>query len=400
VEEEKLRCMELALTSPGVWRRKGATNKAMAEVIEISARRDDLARFSAREVPQIFSRPREEWYAVVNRDPRYVTQDAVWSALKSADAAISADPRKALAIFSWCTFVADRLCSIVPAHDVRAEAWKNYGWLLRFFGDYAAAGTALDAAEESAALLDDDGRLLASVRLVRASLYINLERYDEAVLILSEAREIFERLLDLAGVVKTLDIEANARMKMGDVVSARILLRRVIAEHSHSDEDLARLFLNVAHASELAGDLREAKHALSEAIRLHKLCGARFMQAMDEWELGRIHLANGDLNAACESIGHAHAEFIVAGNHDSAIRSALELSAIEIENDIASEGTYQRLIDCATFAVERNLPRAKYQALHYLQRLGEAVTAGKIRFISAWIERFESGPQEFTPPEN
>jgi len=348
----------------------------------------------------LLSVPSRDRFRTLHEQRSIISPALGWLLMDAAEAHIFTEPREALHLYSLATYVVDAAAALAfHCPDLRMEAWKNYGWLLSFLGEYTRAEHALFFAEDAAEECADRTHMLAIVHLTRAILLSQMERWSEALPIVTEARETFSRLGDSVRELKAREQEANIRMKTGDGAGAVAILAQIV-DLPADELTRARRFGNIAHALELAGAYWSASEYIARSSAIHTRAGAMLMVYRDAWALARILSKTG-------RVAEATAQFQIAANGfrsldavDSAIRAELDQSEIELEHRITTEATYTRLRAAATYAVEKRLPVAQCRALAYLQERGRTATVSHVRYVRDFFVRLQTNPHvDFHPPE-
>jgi tetratricopeptide (TPR) repeat protein len=309
-------------------------------------------------------------------------------------------PGQAMDIYKLALKVIEDLAPSLPEppHELRATVWKNIAWTLRSFGEFAEAEAALDTAEQSARACDDRGSMLARLKLSRAIHLTSLERWDEALQLVTESRATFREIGDSDRYAMTFDQEANILLYRKDGAAAVPILKRLMKE-TVDDETRARRSLNLAIAYELAGDLKSALSTLKKAQTLHESLGWTHELTKDRWALGRILAKAGAIDEALETLEQASLEFRGMGDADNVVAVDLERCAIEIENEQHGEATFDRLRAVASYAIEKRLPQSECRALLFLQQLGPSAKLTHIRYVKDFIADLPRHPhREFSPP--
>jgi tetratricopeptide (TPR) repeat protein/DNA-binding XRE family transcriptional regulator len=352
-------------------------------------------------VSALFSQPESKWQSCLEEDPRFFSVASAFAMLAHAEGMMENEPRVAITGYRLVLFVVEEIAKTDPisVHELRASAWKSLGWTLRKIGDYKEAATALDQAEDSARLCANGESMLARVKLTRAILLTTTERWDEALVLVNEARETFEAIHDLERYDMAVEQEAVILLNRHDGARAIPILKRLLNK-STDEPTKARRYYNLAIAFELADDLVPARRYLKKAALLaakldwtHTLCKNR-------WALGRILAKAGDVDEALKTLKDASAEFRALDDADSAVRVDLDRCAFEIENGRQNEETFDRLRAIASYAIDKRLPQSECRALLFLQQLGRTAKPTHIRYVKDFIQDLSKHPhREFVAPE-
>lgn len=358
-------------------------------------------QFAAEQVSELFRLPQSQWELRLQQEPRFLSVACAWEMLAQGERMNRIHPGKAMDIYRLALKVIEDIAAVLPEppHELHATVWKNIAWTLRSFGEYAEAEAALDTAEQCARACADRGSMLARVKLSRAIHLTSLERWDEALQLVTESRATFRAIEDSARYAMTFDQEANILLYRQDGATAIPILKRLMKE-TVDDETRARRSLNLAIAYELAGDLKSALSTLKKAQALHKSLGWTHELTKDRWALGRILAKAGAIDEALETLEQASLEFREMGDADNVVAVDLERCAIEIENECHGEATFTRLRAVASYAIEKRLPQSECRALLFLQQLGPSAKLVHIRYVKDFIADLPRHPhREFFPPE-
>ena len=338
---------------------------------------------------------RERFAATIRSGESMISAALGWLLLDAAETHIFTEPREALQIYDLTTYIAD---AATLASELRVETWKNYAWLLAYLGEYARAEDAIFWAEDNAEQCVDRRHMLAIVHLTRGIILSQMERWREALPIVTATRKDFRELGDVDREVKASEQEANILMRLGDVGGAVAILSKVV-ELPADDLTRARRYGNIAHALELVGAYWSATEFLARSSEIHARVGAMLMVYRDTWEMARILAQTERLDEAGEKFSVASDGFRSLDAVDSAIRVDLDRSEFELEKRIANDATYDRLRAVATYAVEKGLPIAQCRALAYLRDLGRTAKLPHVRHVRSFILRHATHPNiEFRQP--
>ena len=188
-------------------------------------------------------------------------------------------------------------------------------------------------------------------------------------------------------------------MKTGDAGTAVALLAGIV-DLPADEMTRARRYANIANALERVGALWSAGEYLSKAKVIHTRLGATMNLQHNNWVLARILASANRIDESVAHFAEASGCFRTLGSIDHAIRLDLEWCEVEIDHDVATPETYDRLRLAATYAIEKGLPVAKCRALEYLQQLGRQASVSHVRYVRDFLQHFEANPHlQFSPPE-
>ncbi|MHC4938633.1 MAG: tetratricopeptide repeat protein [Planctomycetota bacterium] len=143
---------------------------------------------------------------------------------------------------------------------LRAAGTSPYSLLQRIYMRRDMAAEALREIEERAAILDKD----VDARLQLAREYARLGRTEDQIRILEEAKRINNFMRPLHDALVPLYRETKQLKKAVRSARCRVALRT----EEDADEDVARMWLDLADVLLDAGQVREARAALDEAKKL------------------------------------------------------------------------------------------------------------------------------------
>ena len=181
------------------------------------------------------------------------------------------DWRAALGHYRRAATAFERAGSTIDSASVAV----NEGFLLLRHGDVGAAGRHAARAGRVFATAGRE-RLLGYAHHLRSQVAAAEDSFDEAELLMSEAREIFDRIGDQAMVIDC-DVTSMDRLlrqkRPADVVGLAHTLERQLAKAE--DPIVVQFGLTLARAEALLGDMtrgaKRAAQALDQARRLHLL---------------------------------------------------------------------------------------------------------------------------------
>ncbi|HEV7767949.1 MAG TPA: helix-turn-helix domain-containing protein [Thermoanaerobaculia bacterium] len=362
---------------------------------------DIAPRPAPADVAALFQLPASEWRKRLQEEPSFFSVPSAWAMVAAAERKHRVDIREAVSRYRLALEVIEDIAPRLPQppHELRAMVWKNIGWCLRSVGEYAEAGAALNAAEQSARFCADQGSMLARVTLTRAILLTNMERMDEALPLVHESREVFEKLGDQVRWEMTLEQEAIIRGKGRDPAGAVQILKRLLEQETDPETRACR-YANLTVAFEMAGDLKSAREALEKAQALHEQLGWKLQLRTGTWHLGRILAKAGDIDEGLKLLDQASEESRLVDDPDTVVRIDLDRCGIEIGENRQTDATYERLRVIAAYAIEKRLPISQCRALLFLQELGRAANPDHIRYVNDFIQDLARNPhREFVPPE-
>jgi tetratricopeptide (TPR) repeat protein len=273
--------------------------------------------------------------------------------------------------------------------DLQARAWSFLGNAWRLSGDLRRAEEAFQQGARFAERTSDPleearfSRLLSSLRKAQ-------RRFDEALLLLEEARSIYRRIGDHLRLAQTL-------VKLGLLHSDRGYPEEAVAPLHEALEILGvyhdpRTLLSARH--NLAYCLAELGR-FTEARRLHQQCESDYRRFSDaaiqlkaRWLSGLIAMGTGNPDAA---------EVKLRQVQDSYIRRHQDYDAAVVSMDLAlllsQQGRNQELKELTETVmpifVSRQIHREALAALHFFKLAveRERVTQSLVRHVLVYLRR-------------
>ena len=181
-------------------------------------------------------------------------------------------PREALAIANLSASIAESLApsqypSVMLA-QLRGTAWKDRASTLRYLARYDEALEAADRGEEAVAPFATLEHDRAVIRLVKGLTFSHTERFDEALTIFENCRQVFrahgdQRRYVQAGIAQGIVLYDTARY-----TDAHHLFRDLLHDAIAADdlESQARIHNNLGYCATHLGDFVQANIHFSEAI--------------------------------------------------------------------------------------------------------------------------------------
>ncbi len=297
-------------------RRRAAPNaQHLAEFAEI-ARRMREERDTAANVVDVLLRetPVERWSELAERT-ELRTCGALEKLGRFVTQALGRDPRQALEAAQLAVAICESPLSDYPPvinAQLCAHARKDLAKALLYLGRFEDALHTLDEAEKSVAPFGALVHDLAIVRVVRAMVLDEVNRYDEAFALLAECKEIFrehhdhKRLL-LCGINEGVLLHRLRRYR--EAREAYLLLLPSTGESNDRDA-LACLYNVIGHCSVDLGDYPAAETYLSRAIELFHAIGQPLQAAKAELGRGRMFVRRGEIQRGIAHLRPIRVDFL------------------------------------------------------------------------------------------
>jgi tetratricopeptide (TPR) repeat protein len=380
-------------------RRRAAAREFAATAARLERERDTAADVVARHLRDT---PIDEW-------PRLAESSALRN--NAALEQLSEEVRKridrdniaALAVANVATAIAESL----PPHaypsvvlsQIRATAWRDRANALRYLARHEEALDAIDRAES---ILDQFAAVAhdrAVIRLVKAMILAQTERFDEAQALVAECRAVFldsgdsKRYRD-AGVV-----QANALYRAEHYAEAQQAYSGLLGDASASGdlESQARLHNNLGYCATHLGDYAAAKIHFSDAVAAFTDLGYKAEIPRTKRGAGLILVARGQAAAGLAQLREARNAFTSFSMVDEAGLCALSIAEVLLERGEHAEAN--TLIDMVAeeFAAAGIDERAvsAVAGLRDAMRADDA-TVETVHTVHAYVESLRDRPNFIT----
>jgi len=266
--------------------------------------------------------------------------------------------------------------------ELNARAWEalqsNPGNALRFGRE------AIRAAEQV-----DYRPGLAAANLNCGWAGIRLGSYDEAVVLLTKARQQFTRIEDARGVAKSTNALGVLAIEIGEYEQAGEFLSeslRLAEERGDHDRRIAALN-NLAELSAVSGDYVQALRRYAEASQLAERMGDAASEAVIRANIGRVHLEQGKAALAIGELQEALERASGAGDRVTEAEAMTQLArALVLEvGGMDDEGVAEELhLQCIDLCAELGHPAGLNAALENLAAL--LIAAGRLEEAELHLE--------------
>jgi tetratricopeptide (TPR) repeat protein len=338
--------------------------------------------------------------AHIDDDPRFYTLAVMRLLSKVANGMHERQPQFGLVLADTALNIAEKLPANLQAQSAWyvGTAWKERANALRYLGRFKEADEALDRAEE--AFVSDDHVEpfdLAIVQYVRATLYCQMEKFEDVVTLGRSAAETFHLYGDTRRYLSALLAEAGGYYSADRDREAVALLQRIVSLARSSGEIgiLARALSNAANSYTRLRDYDKASAYYADAITAMNDLDLPTESARLLWARGALNIERGDYENGLEGLDRSRVQLQQLGMSNDAALATLDLVA----GLLAAERP-QRVPELCraitlTFSSEGMMRNAK-KALAYLT---EAVTSGDatpeaVRHVRAFLEHLPEHPHE------
>ena len=338
--------------------------------------------------------------ARIDDDPRFYTLAVMRLLSKVANGMHERQPQFGLVLADTALTIAEKLPSSLQAQSAWyvGTAWKERAIALRCVGRFKDAEEALDRAEEAFESEDHMEPFdLAIVGYVRATVYCEIERFDDAALLAREAAAIFEQYGDKQRYLSARVAEAGSFYCADRYAEAVPIFEAVGVEALASREMWMRAvaLANAASCYTRLGSFEKAFAYYADALAVVTNLDVPAERARILWALAALKVESGQFEEGLPELEHAHMQLVSFGLMNDAALAKLDLIAALI-----AVGDVDRVPDlcrsvAATFAAE-GLSRNARKALAYLSETvgsGHAVPEA-VRHVRTYLSRLSIHPQE------
>ena len=409
---DELRDFEQALSSTSMWELADATRwmydapeefRSTAEMLLTEDTSAEMELESYLASPAAFRR------ANIAALPLFHTAGAVRLLCKTARELRERQPMFALNVADAAAAITEQLSPArypaVLLEDLRGSAWLERANVLRYLGRFPEALDALDLAERAFARTPVAPFSIALVRYLRSIVFSETDRHDEALVLARQAARVFRQFGEDDRYVHAKIVEASILYFQHHYRQARELFLSMVrlAKNLGEATTLASLYQNLANCALQLDDLDEAADYFSRALSLYEALGLETERIRTRWNIGRLQIASGAVDAGMARLREARRELEQIGARSDAALAALDL----VEALLASGGEHhaREAIELCTGLVESffevGMTGSAMTALAYLR---EAVAAGRatpklVREVRVYLQdRPPEGGAPFVPP--
>ena len=318
-------------------------------------------------------------------------------------------PRHALVVADAAIAISDQLTPErypEPLLDeLRGAAWLERANVLRYLGRYPEALDALDIASRAAAQSPVAAYAQALVDYLRAVVYVETDRPEEALRLVRRSARVFRQFGEDERWVHAKIVEAGVLFHRNRYRESRDLFLSLIAPTKQvGDADtLARLYANVANCQLQLHELESADVYFARALSLYEALGLETERIRTRWSIGCLRIATGDIADGLARLREARREFEELGARTDAALVTLDIAeALLGSGDPAAAREATEL--CSGLVESFTSVGMTGTALTALAYLREAFESGRatphlVRHVRQYIEtRPEPGGDPFIPP--
>lgn len=315
------------------------------------------------------------------------------------------DPEGAQMLASLSVSLAERIepqgRSSAEIVDLQTRAWAELGNARRVAGDLAGAESDLSRAVRRAEQGTGDRTLLIQLMDLTASLFVDQQRFSEAIELLDKVERMHRAAGDLHSAGRALVSKGTAAgLGLNPREAVRLLMEALQLLDAHRDPDLVFMTVhNLLFYLVDSGRSSEAARLYAQSRELYSLHPGRLDRLRARWLEGRIAAAQGDDSTAEAAFQEVQTGFADADFPYDAALASLELAALWLRNGRTRE--IKGLIDemVAIFQA-RNIRREAIGALLMLREAceREGATAALLQTVTAELQRLEREPVRRSHP--
>jgi tetratricopeptide (TPR) repeat protein len=271
----------------------------MRAYIERIAAEDEEADRLLAEMKLLESPMKTAWKDLP-RDKRMLTGGIVRRLVARANAVHLQEPLDALTFADGAISIAESLVDDAypwkAVFELRGAAWKERANALLVLGDYPPALDALVHADRSYRELSAPGLGLATVALLRASVFYEQGQLDEAAKSAEKAERGFSLIGQEERCARALFLRASIHYEGGNIATALILFRQVLDRYEDTEniEWIGRSSYAIGNCEVDRGNLAEASLYFHKSLVIFRETGADRERVKTEWGLARVVLHGGN----------------------------------------------------------------------------------------------------------
>jgi tetratricopeptide (TPR) repeat protein len=211
---------------------------------------------------------------------------------------------------------------------LRATAWRERAYATYYIGSFPESLVALEEADGRLSLCSVSEYEQARTVLVRALLYREIDRLDEASTLARRAKSVFRAYGDRRRAAMADSVEAMLLLRLRRFAEALPIELSLAGDSSLDQEMRANAFLDSGRCYKELGLLSQAKSAYLEAIRSYEALGLSARRAIARWGLARVFFVEGHYEPALTILQELRSEFGELGMAQDVALSALDVADV------------------------------------------------------------------------
>ncbi|HEV2719986.1 MAG TPA: zf-HC2 domain-containing protein, partial [Thermoanaerobaculia bacterium] len=259
--------------------------------------------------------------------------------------------------------------------DLRGSAWLERANALRLLGRFAEALDALDIAERAYAHTPVATFSLALVQYLRAVIFFESERLDEATQLARRAARVFRQFGEDERFLHAKIVEGGVLFHRNRFAEALELFMSLVgpAKSLGDAATIARLYGNIANCYLGLQRRSDACGYFAQALSLYEALGFETEKIRTRWSLGRLAIAAGKAAEGVNRLREAQREFEAIGLTNEAAQVTLDV----VEALLATGETAEVARLCAGLVESFTAAGMTGNSLTALAYLREAVASGR-----------------------
>jgi tetratricopeptide (TPR) repeat protein len=314
--------------------------------------------------------------SLINQNPQWRTAGVVRRLLAVITETAFADPKHAVELSRLSTEIAESLDPGVYRVDtvrkLQAMAWRLRAYMLYHTGCYTESLDALDRTDGLLTKCAVSEFESARAWLTRAQVCGELERVDEALLLIDSARDVFQRFGDCGREAAADVTKANLLIAARRFAEALTIQRRIIGDSRIDETTRAIAVLNAAFCNRELSNLTEAKLLFARAVREFERLGLVSLRARARWHLAQVLLAEHRFDEALSLVAAVRSEFEELG-----MPQDVALASIDAAEALLMLNRHAEVVDLCQ------------AAMHYFGKAGLAYTQGALTALAYLKEAAE-----------
>lgn len=383
------------LRTSDVWDEGAAAAPPRKFVVDIAAFAEQARHEEAearRLCDAILQGPSSWWQQRLRQAGNVYTAGMVKELLERMSDLIETSPAKALEVTTMAIEIANALDIVSYPCDyalkLRAQAYRDYAYVLRFIGRYPDA---LEAADRSRRLFDQvplPEYDLARLAVVRASILAEMSRDDEAIALTREAAVTFERFGDRARQLNALLTVGVVLFERGTLEEALTVWQQIVDDPDLESVSRVRVIHNMGVAYSRLGQPAVAAEHLQRALAEFDLLGMDTERTRSRHVLAQTLVTIGKVRESIPLFRECWREFEQLDMVADAAQAALNLAeALLIVGDAAEVPSICR--DVVARFQRAGMTSRAMTALSFLREavaIGEA-TPSLVRHVYAFLRK-------------
>lgn len=393
------------LREPDTWE-PSIASVTYASLMEYGARVAEEDREAEIVLKPFFANPVTAAWTSLTTKRRYLTGGVVRKLNAAAHDICTSKPRVALTFADAAISVAEALPkTLYPAlavYRLRGTAWKERANAHMLLGQLPEAHDALDRAERAYRKTPHNALGLSMVALVRAGVFYEQQRLDDATAWAETAERGFAHAGDEKRRMDAAFLGASIRFEAGRVHDAVTTFRRIV-EHGENTGDADWIALGayaVGNCEIERGNLNEASLQFHRALVIFRERGPERERLLTEWGLARVVLQSGRWSEAIPRLREVAAALAARGMVTNAA-----LAGLDVAEALLALGRMKDIVPLAKhlFGVftKAGMLTGALAAIAYLREAAAAnrLTKDDLAAIRSFIRRAERQPSlVFAPP--